>query len=222
MWRTINETITKEKKVDSGLKCSFNDEDIVSESFDKNQKRRITVTAYLSLVFLPFTILVLIKLWTLKDIVDDFMIIFSFVIVSFIVLHILFFYKFIYTKNLNHRNEKNVLIKDEITIRGIPVEKEFSNTHRQGYYLKTITNSGKKLDLFFFSLDLLCLGDLKERPGYKGFGNFIGAKYEVEYYKVSRFIKSMKLISLSRPIDTNQGKTNQGKDQSGDGSMIEP
>ena len=31
----------KEKKVDSGLKCSFNDEDIVSESFDKNQKRPI-------------------------------------------------------------------------------------------------------------------------------------------------------------------------------------
>lgn len=193
----------KKKKVETSLNYSFNDVYIDSELFDKNQNRRSTITAYLSAFFLPFTILILIKLWAIKDIVDNFIIIFGLVLVSFIVLHILLFYKFIYTKISNRRNGKNVLIKDKITVRGIPVEKEFSHPHRKGYYLKTISANGKNLDLFFFSTDILCLGDLKERPGYKGYGNFIGTKYEVEYYKVSRVIKSMKLIS--QPYCTGDG-----------------
>ena len=193
----------KSKKVETGLKCSFNNEDISSELFDKKQKKKNNIIACLSVAFLPFTILILIKLWTLNDIIDNFMIIFSLVVVSFIVLHILLLYKYVYTIVSNHGKEKNVLIKDKITIRGIPVEKEFSNPYRQGYYLKTISGSGKKLDLFFISTDILCLGDLKERDGYKGFGNFIGAKYEVEYYKISHFIKSMKLISLHNQSGDN-------------------
>ncbi len=187
----------KRKKVETGLKCSFNNEDIGSELFDKKQKRKNNITACLSVVFLPFTILILIKLWELKDIVDDFMIIFLFVVGSFVALHILLLYKFIYNKILNRGNEENIIVKDKITVRGIPVEKAFSHPYREGYYLKTISDSGKKLDLFFFSTEILCLGDLKERCGYKGFGNFIGSRYEVEYYKPSRFVKSMKLISSS-------------------------
>lgn len=192
----------KKKSVETHLKCSFTNVDIDSELFDKSQNKKSIITAYLSAFFLPFSILILIKLWAIKNIVDDFIIIFGLVLVSFIVIHILLLYKFIYTKISNHRNKKIAIIKDKITVRGIPVEKEFFNPRRKGYYLKTVSANGKKLDLFFFSTDILCLGDLNKRPGYKGYGEFIGSEYEVEYYKVSRVIKSMKLISLG---ETNQG-----------------
>ena len=103
-----------------------------------------------------------------------------------------------------HKNESNrdlqdnksgKIVTDTVSTIGIPVGKKTSNAQKQGFYLFVKNDSGKKIRLFFRSTDVLALGDLSERPGYMGYGNFIGTKYKVEYYKISHIVKSMKLIS---------------------------
>lgn len=194
--KPLSQTNTKKQNdYNSASTCSLENTEVESESINDKQNKMINIFALLGLILVPFTVFALIKLYAMKSIIDNFMIVFSFVGVSFVAIHFLLMYKFLFRIVLNTSQNKNELKKDTIIVRGIPVNKEFSYPHRQGYYLKTITDSGKKLDLFFFSINVLGLGDLSERPGYKGFGNFIGAKYEVEYYKISKIIKTMKLIN---------------------------
>ncbi len=93
--------------------------------------------------------------------------------------------------------KKELCVSVEVATIGIPLEKEYILKGKPiVYYLSFKDKKNKKRKLFFYSTDILELGNLQERSGYKGFGNFIGAKYDVEYYKFSRVIKSMKLISL--------------------------
>lgn len=193
----FQESVKKNKTTKKKLKKENNKPNLVS---NQTSTTKSLILIFILLLFsLPVSILILIKVWSLSDLLHNFGVLFF--IISFAILFINFYLCYKHIQKIINRKQEYVLIKDRITVRGIPVEKEFSNPHRQGFYLKTISDSGKKLDLFFFSTDLLCLGDLKERQGYKGYGNFIGAKYEVEYYKVSRFIKSMKLISLPTQSD---------------------
>lgn len=104
-----------------------------------------------------------------------------------------------------HRNESNQdlqdnksakIVTDTVSTIGIPMRKKTSNAQKQGFYLFVKNDGGKKIRLFFRSTDILGLGDLSERPGYMGYGDFIGTIYEVEYYKFSREVKSMKIISV--------------------------
>lgn len=94
-------------------------------------------------------------------------------------------------KNLktNHLIEKQESIKGKFITDGIPVKLK---SGKYNYFLKVRNENGQKKVLFFNHTDTLGLGCLNERPGYLGYGNFIGMDYEIEYYKKSREIKSMK------------------------------
>ena len=98
---------------------------------------------------------------------------------------------------------------EDYIIAGIPYSIYSAKSNNQKFFLKVRNEKGKKINLILKSIDILGLGNLEERPGYLGYGNFIGAKYEVEYYKVSHIIKDMKLISLC----------DQSGDKTGDGSV---
>lgn len=96
---------------------------------------------------------------------------------------------------------------EDYIIAGVPYSVYSAKSNNQKLFLKVRNEEGKKINLILKSIDILGLGDLEERPGYLGYGNFIGAKYEVEYYKVSRVVNDMKLISLPGTDKVNQGKT---------------
>lgn len=104
---------------------------------------------------------------------------------------------------LKHKDESNVdlsdgknkaIITDIVTTIGIPSELENSDAKKK-LCLRVENKNGKRIKLFLNSTDILGLGDLSARAGYMGYGNFIGTEYEVEYYKLSHIVKSMKLIS---------------------------
>lgn len=92
---------------------------------------------------------------------------------------------------------------EDFIIAGVPYEAWSSYSHNKRLFLKTKNEKGRKKDLVLYGTDILGLGDLNDRTGYMGYGNFIGTKYDVEYYKHSRVIKSMKLIEDGEPNQTN-------------------
>ncbi len=99
----------------------------------------------------------------------------------------------------------NKTTNETVTIIGVPRTKKFLDKQKPNeFILYTINSNDRKRTMKFYSTDILGLGDLEERSGYLGFGNFIGTKYEVEYYKVSRVIKSMKLISHPGQSDQSE------------------
>ena len=109
---------------------------------------------------------------------------------------------------LKHKDESNVdlsdgknrtIVTDIVTTIGIPTELQNRGAEKK-FCLRVKNKNGKRIKLFFGSTDILGLGDLSVRPGYMGYGNFIGAEYEVEYYKLSHIVKSTKLISESANI----------------------
>lgn len=62
----------------------------------------------------------------------------------------------------------------------------------------------KKKRYKYYSSDILGLGDLNENSGFMGYGNFLDSKYEIEYYKFSGLIKSMRLITTGQKMtDSN-------------------
>jgi len=104
-------------------------------------------------------------------------------------------------------NKKELCVSGIFTTISVPLEKKYLvNGKPIVYYLRFTDENSIKHKLFFYSTDILGLGVLEDRLGYKGYGNFIGTKYEIEYYKVSRVIKSIKLISLP---DKNRDCKNQ-------------
>lgn len=95
--------------------------------------------------------------------------------------------------------KKERIVHGEFIVTGIPFEKVFVFKGKAPTYIVPFKNKdnkdNKQVKMFIFSKDVLGFGDFSERSGYLGYGNFIGTKYEIEYYKVSHVIKSIKLIS---------------------------
>lgn len=112
-------------------------------------------------------------------------------------------------KEASKKSNKKV-VTEIVTTLGIPYEHVYDIYSKPRYVywrewhywasratpiLKVKNGNGKKIRLLLPSKELLGLGCLEERPGFLGYGNFIGMKYEVEYYKHSKIIKSMKIIN---------------------------
>lgn len=94
----------------------------------------------------------------------------------------------------------------KLTIIGLPRTKRFLFKNKlHEYFLRTYDFDGKMRIIRYYSTDFLGLGDLSERSGYMGYGNFIGTMYEVEYYKLSHIVKSMKLISQPKQSVISDG-----------------
>ena len=103
--------------------------------------------------------------------------------------------------------KKNDIGKAIVTIDTIPCTRKFLVTSKPNeFFLFAIDESGKRKRYKYYSSDILGLGDLNERPGFMGYGNFLDSKYEIEYYKFSGLIKSMKLFSNDEV--TNQNTNN--------------
>lgn len=103
--------------------------------------------------------------------------------------------------------QKNDIGKAIVTIDTIPCTRKFLATSKPNeFFLFAINESGKRNRYKYYSSDILGLGDLNERPGFMGYGNFLDSKYEIEYYKFSGLIKSMKLLSNDEV--TNQNTNN--------------
>ncbi len=98
------------------------------------------------------------------------------------------------------RSDKQEFITETITAIGIPVKRRFKNSDKQEFLLRVQTQNGKKKALLFNSTVILGLGDLSQRAGYMGYGNFIGTEYEIEYSKHSHIVKSLSIILY--PSDT--------------------
>lgn len=94
--------------------------------------------------------------------------------------------------------------KTAVTIDTIPRKRKFLVTSKPNeLYLFAIDENYKRKRYKFYSSDILGLGDLNERPGFMGYGNFLDSKYEIEYYKFSGLIKSMKLLMDSETTQQN-------------------
>ena len=101
--------------------------------------------------------------------------------------------------------KKDDIGKAIVTIDTIPCTRKFLVTSKPNeFFLFAIDESGKRKRYKYYSNDILGLGDLNERPGFKGFGNFLDSKYEIEYYKFSGLIKSMKLLSNDEATQQNE------------------
>lgn len=91
--------------------------------------------------------------------------------------------------------KKDDIGKAIVTIDTIPCTRKFLVTSKPNeFFLFAIDESGKRKRYKYYSNDILGLGDLNERPGFMGYGDFLDSKYEIEYYKFSALIKSMSLI----------------------------
>ena len=153
------------------------------------------VVDVLFLLFTPFWIMLL------KDVYQRCISIGVFTVFYLTLLLFVFLYLFFLRNTfrqtlsyINHKKEKTKV--QNLTIVGLPRTKKFLIKEKTNEYIvKTVGCNGKKKTIRFYSTYTLGLGDLDERPGYKGFGNFIGTEYEVEYYKVSHVVKSMKIIN---------------------------
>ena len=94
--------------------------------------------------------------------------------------------------------KKGITKKIIATIDSIPSTKKFLMPGKMvEMFLFVIDENKKKSRYRFYSAEILGLGDLCERPGYMGYGNFIGTKYEIEYYLFSNVIKSMKRVDCT-------------------------
>ncbi|MBR3789784.1 MAG: hypothetical protein IKK46_03560 [Clostridia bacterium] len=94
--------------------------------------------------------------------------------------------------------------KTIVTIDTIPCTRKFLVTSKPNeFFLFAIDESGKRKRYKYYSNDILGLGDLNERSGFMGYGNFLDSKYEIEYYKFSGLIKSMKLLSNDEATQQN-------------------
>ena len=98
-------------------------------------------------------------------------------------------------KHSNPRTDTQETIVETVTAIGIPVKRRLKISVNQDFLLRVQNEDGKKKALLFNSTEILGLGDLNQRPGYMGYGNFIGTKYEIEYYKHSHTVKTMKIIN---------------------------
>lgn len=98
-------------------------------------------------------------------------------------------------KHSNPRTDNQETIVETVTAIGIPVKRRLKNSVNQDFLLRVQNEDGKKKALLFNSTEILGLGDLNQRPGYMGYGNFIGTKYEIEYYRHSHTVKTMKIIN---------------------------
>ena len=104
--------------------------------------------------------------------------------------------------------KKDDIGKAIVTIDTIPCIRKFLVTSKPNeFFLFAIDDNNKRRRYKYYSSDVLGLGDLNERPGFMGYGNFLDSKYEIEYYKFSGLIKSMRLIT------TGQKKDNQDDNQ---------
>lgn len=100
--------------------------------------------------------------------------------------------------------KKDDIGKAIVTIDTIPCTRKFLVTSKPNeLFLFAIDENGKRKRYKYYSSDILGLGDLNERPGFMGYGNFLDSKYEIEYYKFSGLIKSMKLLSNDEATQQN-------------------
>ena len=98
--------------------------------------------------------------------------------------------------------KKNDIGKAIVTIDTIPCTRKFLVTSKPNeFFLFAIDENNKRRRYKYYSSDVLGLGDLNERHGFMGYGNFLDSKYEIEYYKFSGLIKSMKLLSNQETAD---------------------
>lgn len=98
--------------------------------------------------------------------------------------------------------KKNDIGKAIVTIDTIPCTRKFLVTSKPNeFFLFAIDENNKRRRYKYYSSDVLGLGDLNERHGFMGYGNFLDSKYEIEYYKFSGLIKSMKLLSNQETTD---------------------
>ena len=141
---------------------------------------------------MPFSVYILLQLWHVKNIIDNFYLLFCTVGISAFILYFLLIYKFVNSILLYSKTPK--IVVDKFITIGIPVVHTSLKSNKSIFCLKVQNSKKTKKDLFFYSTDILGLGDLNERPGYLGYGDFIGMEYEIAYYKISHVIKSMKLI----------------------------
>lgn len=101
--------------------------------------------------------------------------------------------------------KKGDIGKAIVTIDTIPCTRKFLVTSKPNeFFLFAIDERGKRKRYKYYSSDILGLGDLNERPGFMGYGNFLDSKYEIEYYKISGLIKSMKLFSNDEATQRNE------------------
>ncbi len=101
--------------------------------------------------------------------------------------------------------KKSDIGKAIVTIDTVPCTRKFLVTSKPNeFFLFAIDESGKKKRYKYYSSDILGLGDLNENSGFMGYGNFLDSKYEIEYYKFSGLIKSMRLITTGQKMtDSN-------------------
>lgn len=155
---------------------------------------------FITIILLSSIIFVILYLLGFNKYFDEVFSSIVIMLVGLLGLQILVIYKFV-VKIILLKGKPSVA-RAIVTILGIPVENKQNTSANQRFTLKAKNSTGKKLGLYLYSTNVLGLGDLKKRPGYMGYGNFIGSVYEVEYYKISHVVKSMKLIS--QPNETNQ------------------
>ena len=174
---------------------------ILKEPIIENSENSI-VFNIVGLCTLPGSLYILLKLWSIKEIIGNFYIIF------FLICLTMFFLYFLIIKQLLKKKSEKI-VTERVTTLGIPFNTEIENSIIAGVpfkiysakrknikiFLKVQNDKGRKKDLILQSYEQLNLGDLKERTGFLGFGNFIGMEYDVEYYKTSKIIKSMKIIN---------------------------
>lgn len=84
---------------------------------------------------------------------------------------------------------------DDHIITGVPYKIYSASSNNKNLFLKVCNQNGKRKNLVLQSTDILGLEEMNERPGFMGYGNFIGMEYEVEYYKFSHIVKSMKILN---------------------------
>ncbi len=181
------------------IKNSIHEMIEINDMDAKKNKFFVIASYIIGLCTLPFFVYALIQLWQIKNIIDNFYLIFCIIFVSVIILYILLVYKFI-NSILLYCTPPKIVVDKFITI-GIPVVNTSLKSNKAKFCLKVQNQKKRKKDLFFYSTDILGLGDLNERPGYLGYGDFIGMEYEIEYHKISHVIKSMKPIEKNN----NQG-----------------
>ncbi len=171
----------------------------------EQQKNKLwVILAYIFFVCtIPFSMFILQQLWCIRDIIDGFYLLFCIVCVSLFILYFLLIYKFV--KFILSCSKTPKIVTEKFTTIGIPVMQSSSNSDRARFWLRVQNQKKRKKDLVLYGTDILGLGDLNERPGYMGYGNFIGTKYDVEYYKHSRVIKSMRLIEDETKRNTGEG-----------------
>ena len=98
--------------------------------------------------------------------------------------------------------KKGIVEKTVVIFDTIPSTKKFLVTGKPNeFFLFGVDENKKRRRYRFYSMEILGLGDLTEREGFMGYGNFMGVKYEIEYYKVCHVIKSMRFIE--EPGETN-------------------